>query len=670
MAIDSQPVLANSFAGETNGATVAQSAAPGYQSLGTADGMLFDAVSITSGQAMTYDSTVVSGMTLAKIVTTATTPCYGGWASSGLLTNAATQQWFRLFLYQTANPSSAHQVFAFVVSGTRAADVMINTNGTISVRNTSGSVIVTTTNTVPLNQLFRIEGYVTSSATAGQVELQLFSSPWSSAPTETQTSNALQNTLGGALNTARFGAATGTVSGLTWWYGGCAVSVAGYIGAGAVVQQMTCGAPAPSGFTVISKPTGGTSLRLKVATNSGLTTGVIYVVAQAPDSYGYVKHVVTGLAPFTRYWCQLADTPPGGAEMLVGNVGTCKTLATPGTPQSFTFAVASCVNTAYETPGPDTGLNDWIAWQPDLAIFTGDYGYQNPTFTDQPSQVGTWEYHTWFYGMEPITRQAWGYYCRSNHDSTSDTYNCDTDNTWAAANLVAAQEIFPQGALGDAVNSPVHSLCQTWVTGRVRFIMLDIRNVDRSPGTNTDNSSKTMLGATQLAWLKAQLLQPEPVKIIITDTQWMGNTVPSLGADPELGKWWSYQTERTSIVSYMTGNWAQLRNIVLIHGDFHGVGVAYAAENTWGGFPVYSAAPLRQTGAATIAAGTFNRYYNNAGGECRQYGRVSVTDTGGSTITVNYQGWDAVNQVAQVSQTDVFNVAAGNVPVRSLMAAI
>jgi len=460
------------------------------------------------------------------------------------------------------------------------------------------------------------------------------------------------------------------VSGLTFWLGRPAVSVSGYIGPGAIVQQMVCGAPTPSGFTVISKPTGGTSLRLKLATNSGMTQNVSYVAAQAPDSYGYVKHVVTGLSPFTRYWCQLADTPPGGTEMLVGNVGTCKTLATPGTPQSFTFAVASCVNTADETPGPDTALNDWIAWGADLNIFTGDYSYQNPAFTDQPSQIGTWEYQTWFYGMEPITRQAWGYYLRSNHDSTSDTYYCDSDNTWTAANLVAAQEIFPQGTLGDTVNSPVHGLFQTWVTGRVRFIMLDIRNIDRSPGTNTDNSSKTMLGPAQLAWLQAQLIQPEPLKIIVTDTQWLGSTVPSLGVDDELGKWWSYQTERASIVSYMIESWSRMRNVALIHGDFHGVAVAYASENAaWGGFPVYGAAPMRQTGASTNNPNTFTRYYNNSGGECRQYGRVTVTDSG-SAITVNFQGWDAVNQVAQVSQTDVFSVAAGNVPARGLMGAL
>jgi hypothetical protein len=233
---------------------------------------------------------------------------------------------------------------------------------------------------------------------------------------------------------------------------------------------------------------------------------------------------------------------------------------------------------------------------------------------------------------------------------------------------VAVQEMFPQGTLGDTVNSPVHSLCQSWVQGRVRFIMLDIRNIDRSPGANTDNSSKTMLGATQLAWLYQQLVKPEPLKIIITDTQWLGTAVPSIGTDPELGKWWSYQTERASVVAQMIASWGQMRNILLIHGDFHGVAVATAAQsaaNAGGQMPVYCAAPMRQTGAATFDPGTFSSYYNNSNGECRLYGRVTVTD-GGSAITVQFQGWDAAGQVAQVTQTDVFPVNAGSLPPRGL----
>ena len=99
----------------------------------------------------------------------------------------------------------------------------------------------------------------------------------------------------------------------------------------------------------------------------------------------------------------------------------------------------------------------------------------------------------------PLTSSAWGYYCRSDHDSTTD--GGDSDNTWTAANLLALQEAFPYVASLPDPNTPSHGLYQSWVTGRVRFIMTDIRNTDRSPSANTDKPGKTMLGADQLAWL-------------------------------------------------------------------------------------------------------------------------------------------------------------------------
>lgn len=671
MAIDTQPILASCFGGGTNGSPLAAgpgSGGPTYASLGTADGMLFDVVSASGSSSLTYSNAVTWYGPMSCLVSTpSTSPCYGMWTSAGLLASPAAQTWFDVPLYQSGNPASVHQLAQLGVGGSRAGDLVINANGTLSMRDANGTPQVTTVSTVPLGSWYRVAGYVTSSNGGGQVEVKLFTNPDSATPAETQTSAASLSTLGGNITQIRFGPSSGGVTGLQYYMCLPKVSVTGYPAPGAVVQQMICGAPTASGFTVISKPVGGTSLRLKVATDSGLSQNVQYVSAVIPDSCGYTRHVVTGLQPFTRYWCQLLDTPSGGSEYAAGNTGQCKTLQAAGTPQSFTFAIASCINTADETPGPDTAVSDWISWGADLNVFTGDYGYLNPVFTDQPSQIGTYEVQTWFYGMEAITRQAWGYYCRSNHDSTSAAYNCDSDNLWTAANLVAAQEIFPQGTLGDTNNSPVHSLCQSWVTGRVRFIMLDIRNTDRSPGTNTDNSSKTMLGATQLAWLYQQLAQPEPLKVIVTDTQWLGTTVPTLGQDSELGKWWSYQTERSAIVSQMTAAWSQMKNVLLIHGDFHGVAVCQPWQNPAGGFPVFAAAPLRQTGAATYNTGTFTSYYNNSGGECRMYGRVTITDGGGQTITVQFQGWDAVSQVARVSQAFTANVACGFRPLASTM---
>src|SRR6185312_12066197 len=179
------------------------------------------------------------------------------------------------------------------------------------------------------------------------------------------------------------------------------------------------------------------------------------------------------------------------------------------------------------------------------------------------------------------------------------------------------------------------------------------RNTDRSPGANTDNASKTMLGPTQLAWFKNQLIQAEPLKIVIGDTQWMGNFVSG-----QLDKWWAYDTERQAIISFIQANQAAIGGMMWWHGDFHGLGCTPGANNSWGGFPVYCAAPICQTGAAVQDTSTFTQMYNNSGGECRQYGRVSITDNG-VQISVSFSGWDAVNQVAQISQTDVFPVSSG-----------
>ena len=243
----------------------------------------------------------------------------------------------------------------------------------------------------------------------------------------------------------------------------------------------------------------------------------------------------------------------------------------------------------------------------------------------------------------PITQQAWGYSCRSDHDSTTD--GGDSDNTWTVANIAAFQEAFPFVSPLPDPNSPVHGLYQSWVTGRVRFIMLDIRNTDRSPSANTDNSSKTMLGANQLAWLQQQLVMPEPLKVIITDTSWIGTTTTEDSCGPS---WTYYQTERSSILAYIAANSSLVKNVLLWHGDAHGVACCPGWGNPDGGFSVYCAAPLKQTGLAFApVAPTFPAYYDNAGGECRQYGRVTITDTG-QAISVNFQGWDALNTVAQV----------------------
>ena len=49
----------------------------------------------------------------------------------------------------------------------------------------------------------------------------------------------------------------------------------------------------------------------------------------------------------------------------------------------------------------------------------------------------------------------------------------------------------------------------------------------------------------------------------------------------------------------------------------------------------------------------WDAFYDNSGGTCTLYGRVTINDDG-HTISVLQQGWDATAQAVQVSQTSVF----------------
>jgi alkaline phosphatase D len=417
-----------------------------------------------------------------------------------------------------------------------------------------------------------------------------------------------------------------------------------------VVSHLVAGAPTSSSVQAVAKTSGATSCRLAYSTHSDMSSPS-FITAQTPDSLGYVRYSVTGLSSATRYYVQVADTPTGGMETLIGTVGACKTLPAAGSPQDFTVALVSCIAEADTTsPAQDTAITDWIGYDADLNIFTGDFDYSGTTSTDTPTQVGVYESQIADVpSLASMVATRWGYYCRSDHEAGPD--NGDSDNGYTATNIAAAQQVFPFGTLGDTTNSPVHGLYQAWVVGRIRFIMIDIRNTDRSPGGNTDNGSKTMLGSTQLAWLESQLIQSEPLKVIISDVAWMGTASITNGPD----KWWSYDTERQAILSYIAANAALVRNVMLWHGDSHLIGCTPGANNTWGGFPVYCAAPLLNVGGG-LDTSTFTSLYTNGGGECRQYGRIAFTDDG-TTITSAFQGWDAVAGTAQVSQTDTFSTS-------------
>lgn len=403
-----------------------------------------------------------------------------------------------------------------------------------------------------------------------------------------------------------------------------------------------------------AKVTNTSSVVLKVSTSNTMSSPVYTSGTLTPDSFGYVHPVATGLTAGTVYYWQLYD-----AGVAFGGVQPTKTLKPSGSAQNFTVAFGGCVTTN-NTEG--RALADLIAWAPDFWLHLGDFHYHNPTATVTATHLANYEdqYANSTGGnLATACKTIPIFYNRSDHDAgPSDNGDSDlTDFPGNANSIAATQVFFPTGTLADS-RSPKVGLYRTWVVGRVRFIQIDIRNTDRAPGANDQTAAKTMLGATQLAWLKTQLTQPEPFKVIVSDVAWMGTIAdqfPTVADGKD--KWPSYPLERTDIANYIAAN--NCGHVEVWHSDSHLIGYATAVKNSAaGGFPVLCAAPFANTGGGLFTS-TFSAFYNASGAATALYGRVTFTDDG-TTITRKFDGYDAVNNVVQVTDTVTVTAASAN----------
>jgi PhoD-like phosphatase len=521
-----------------------------------------------------------------------------------------------------------------------------HSDGHIDISSPSSARLVASSLTYTDGAKIRLDWEFDYSGVNPVVTCRIFTSPEASTPAETIGPATLVTTSlmqrwslganGGAAGQVLIVDTFREVDGLSWIGPFAPAPTPG------TVTHAWVGAPNPSGFRVRAKLASATSVRLAVSTSSSMTSPV-FEMAQAPDGNSYVDFTVTGKTASTQYWYQLADTPAGGSETLIGPVGRARTLPAAGA-GGFVFAFGGCTTNSAADP---TAHDDVRTWDPDFLCHLGDFHYSNPTSTDPAVHRGAWETQiTSAAGLAQLIREIPSFYVRSDHDAGPGD-NAD-HGVEAPASIAAYQQIVPHPPLADVL-TPKHGLYFSQVVRRVRFIFVDIRNIDRSPGLDPQSTSKTMLGSTQKAWLKSELLQPEPVKVIVSDVGWLGAASTANGED----KWWSYADERAEIGAFIAANRVQC---LLLHSDTHAIAEAAPTSNPDGGFAVLCAAPFHNIGGGRNL-GSFDSSYNNAGGNCRQYGRVVVTDNG-NTISFAFSGWDAVAGVVRVSRTVAFTTVS------------
>lgn len=366
------------------------------------------------------------------------------------------------------------------------------------------------------------------------------------------------------------------------------------------VTNAWAGALTTTGFQVSAKVSASASL--VVSTSSALTSPTTFGPL-TPGTFGEVLFTATGLTPGTTYFWGVDS---GGVDATwKGSVKLPSTGA-----HSFTFWAGSC----QQSNSTSAVFNRIVNLAPDFGIHMGDLHYDNNNTTSES---------LWHASLDNVLTTPAGALLRTipTEYVWDDHDYCGNNTESNAAGRSAAVAYYPKRVPHHPFGGSTGAVYRTFVRGRVRFMLLDER-ADRS------TSSGTVLGATQKAWLKSTLLTAtEPLIVLMVGSAWLA-TVDSDN--------WASSTnigERNEINQWLFDNGFKNR-VLFLGGDMHALGYDDGSHNTAGGLnaPVVLSASLDQTGSNK--GGTWT-YGPNPGND--RFSLLSVTDTGGATLTVGLQ---------------------------------
>jgi len=376
------------------------------------------------------------------------------------------------------------------------------------------------------------------------------------------------------------------------------------------------GAPTASSLTVSCRTLNATSVRIKSATNLGLTAGIIYSSQVTPDASGWATCLLSGLAAGTDYYYAVEMTNRPGDVATSAVTGPAKTLPMDNTPASYKVTFSSC----HESGVPvTTAYDNMLAKRPHLFLHLGDFHYADSSSTDHNVHRRHIEQQiAGNAGLRAVLAKIPTLYIKSDHDSGGG--DGALPGPWIPANRAAYRQVVPHPPLLDA-----DGLYWSMRLGRIKWIFTDHRYL---------RTAKSMMGAAQKAWFKAELLTDEPVKCWVQDSGWLKPLPPQ---SPVLGndKWSDYPDEHEELGEYIATS--AIGQLFSIHGDTHMLAADDSTYNRWG-FPTYCAAPLANTTVYEPGPWSEGSWPMKNSFEC-QYGLLDIADDG-ATITVTYTGYE------------------------------
>ena len=376
-----------------------------------------------------------------------------------------------------------------------------------------------------------------------------------------------------------------------------------------------------SGITVVAKLSlYAPAVRLAVDTDDTFASPV-YSGSVATEAQ-MARLSVSGLSADTEYFCAVEIN----GTLDTATIGKFKTL--PSGPASFKCAFAGDA-----VLGSESVVFDQIRTQaPLFFIHMGDLHYENIATADQSLFLAAYDGVLASAKQGQLYREVPTLYIWDDHDyGPGDGYSASPgrDDACQAYRARVPHPTLVESGETDAVYF-------AYEVGRVMFIVTDQRSM-ASNKADTDDSSKTILGATQKTWFKGLLSDvANDGKLLVWVCSRLWGGVAEVGAD----HWGGFTTERTEIANHVKDNCAG--RFIVLSADMHSLAVDDGTNHdfaTGGGapMPTFQAAPLDQTGAETYGGATYSeggRFTNNG-----QFGVMEITDTSGADITVTWKGY-------------------------------
>ncbi|MEM7658462.1 MAG: alkaline phosphatase D family protein, partial [Bacteroidota bacterium] len=216
--------------------------------------------------------------------------------------------------------------------------------------------------------------------------------------------------------------------------------------------------------------------------------------------------------------------------------------------------------------------------------------------------------------------------------------NSSSSNKCRAEAQMAYQRNVPHYPLAVANRMPAMS--QSFVMGRVRFVMPDLRSMKQLP--YFDGCEKTKLGTNfgteaHLQWFESELLAAKTEGQAVA---WI-STIPFIGTLGENGLWcgdrdaWpSFAEERARIATFIRVHEIP---VFILSGDAHMLAMDDGSNSKYAegavGIPVFQAGALDRSGSHK--GGPYSHGAMAAGG---QFGWMEVEDEGGDSLLIRWIG--------------------------------